>query len=155
MLLSLGVATQSLAVLVLMAAWFAALRWRGYQSGWAGTRYKALQLGLILLSLATLGMLLGTIPQGLLSEPNMRIYPEHYGNLSWYSDFTTGPLPQAWVVSVPMWVYRVSMLAWSLWIAFALTSWLKWGWQQLGAGGFWPEDGPKRTAAAEALTAGS
>ena len=63
-LLSLGVATQSLAVLVLMAAWFAALRWRGYQSGWAGTRYKALQLGLILLSLATLGMLLGTIPQG-------------------------------------------------------------------------------------------
>ncbi|MFO1370312.1 MAG: hypothetical protein U1F46_15065 [Marinagarivorans sp.] len=143
-LLSLGVATQSLAVLVLMAAWFAALRWRGYQSGWAGTRYKALQLGLILLSLATLGMLLGTIPQGLLSEPNMRIYPEHYGNLSWYSDFTTGPLPQAWVVSVPMWVYRVSMLAWSLWIAFALTSWLKWGWQQLGIGGFWPEDGPKK-----------
>lgn len=141
-LLSLGVATQNLSVLVILAAWFAALRWRGGQSGWAGGGYKALQVGLVCLSLLALGLLLGGIPQGLLSTPDMHIVPASYGGLAWYSDYTPGPLPEAWVVSVPMWVYRVSMLLWSLWIAFALMRWLKWGWQQLNAGGFWPADKP-------------
>lgn len=141
-LLSLGVATQNLSVLVILAAWFAALRWRGGQSGWAGGGYKALQVGLVCLSLLALGLLLGGIPQGLLSTPDMHIVPASYGGLAWYSDYTAGPLPEAWVVSVPMWVYRVSMLLWSLWIAFALMRWLKWGWQQLNAGGFWPADKP-------------
>lgn len=142
-LLSLGVATQSLSIGVILALWFAALRWRGGQSGWIGTRYKALQVGLVGLSLLALGCLLGAIPQGLLSSPDMQIRPASYGGLSWYSDYTAGLMPQAWVVSVPMWVYRVSMLLWSLWIAFALMGWLKWGWQQLNAGGFWPRDTPK------------
>ncbi len=145
-LLSLGVVTQSLGVLVVLAAWFAALRWRGLQTGWLGRRCKALQIGLVGLSLLALGLLLGAIPQGLLSAPDMQIHPANYGGLSWYSDFTSGLLPQAWVISVPMWVYRVSMLLWSLWIAFALMGWLKWGWQQLNAGGFWPGDKPKTAA---------
>ncbi|MEY4587991.1 MAG: hypothetical protein RL497_67 [Pseudomonadota bacterium] len=139
-LLSLGVATQNLGVLLVLAAWFAALTWRGQQSGWTGRRYKTLQVGLVCLSLLALGLLLGGIPQGLLSAPDMQIHPASYNGLSWYSDYTTSLLPEAWVISVPLWVYRISMLLWSLWIAFALMRWLKWGWQQLNAGGFWPGD---------------
>jgi ABC-type amino acid transport system permease subunit len=139
-LLSLGVATQNLSVLLILAAWFAALTWRGRQIGWAGRRFKALQVGLASLSLLALGLLLGGIPQGLLSAPDMQIHPAAYDGLKWYSDYTAGLLPQAWVISLPLWVYRVSMLLWSLWIAFALMRWLKWGWQQLNAGGFWPAD---------------
>lgn len=140
-LLSLGVVAQNLGILFVLAAWFAALTWRGQQSGWAGRRYKALQIGLVCLSLLALGMLISGIPQGLLSAPDMQIHPA-YDGLKWYSDYTSGLLPQAWVISVPMWVYRVSMLLWSLWIAFALMRWLKWGWQQINAGGFWPADNP-------------
>jgi hypothetical protein len=90
-------------------------------------------------------MLLSSIPQGLLSAPDMQIRPASYDGLKWYSDYTSGVLPGAWVVSVPMWVYRISMLLWSLWLAFALMRWLKWGWQQLNAGGFWPADKPAET----------
>lgn len=145
-LLSLGVVTQNLFVLLLLAVWFAALRWRGGQLHRAGRRDKFLQLALAGLSLLALGMLLSAIPQGLLSAPDMQIRPFNYDGLKWYSDYTSGPLPNAWVVSVPMWVYRVSMLLWSLWLAFALMRWLKWGWQQLNAGGFWPADKAAETS---------
>lgn len=145
-LLSLGVVAQNLLILLLLAVWFAALRWRGGQLHRAGRRDKFLQLALAGLSLLALGMLLSAIPQGLLSAPDMQIRPFSYDGLKWYSDYTSGPLPNAWVVSVPMWVYRVSMLLWSLWLAFALMRWLKWGWQQLNAGGFWPADKAAETS---------
>jgi len=33
----------------------------------------------------------------------------------------------AWVISVPLLVYRLAMLAWALWLALALLRWLRWG----------------------------
>jgi hypothetical protein len=29
------------------------------------------------------------------------------------------------------------MLAWALWLAFALLDWLKWGWRRYSEGGLW------------------
>ncbi|MFZ0133433.1 MAG: hypothetical protein WAK95_12910 [Desulfobacterales bacterium] len=36
-------------------------------------------------------------------------------------------LPRAWVISIPMTVYRIAMLAWALWVSFWLVGILKWG----------------------------
>jgi hypothetical protein len=41
------------------------------------------------------------------------------------------------VVSVPLWFYRLAMLAWSLWLVFALLRWIAWGWRCYGTGGSW------------------
>jgi hypothetical protein len=41
------------------------------------------------------------------------------------------------VFSVSIWLYRLAMLAWSLWIAQALLGWLRWGFRQWSAGGHW------------------
>ncbi|MBR9981644.1 MAG: hypothetical protein KFF50_11505, partial [Desulfatitalea sp.] len=57
--------------------------------------------------------------------------------LHWTQDHMTGALPQPWVLSLPVWVYRLLMLAWSLWLALALLKWLKWGWQCIGHDGLW------------------
>ena len=46
-------------------------------------------------------------------------------------------LATAWVLSVPLLVYRLLMLLWSLWLAFALLRWLKWGWQAYSTHGLW------------------
>jgi hypothetical protein len=61
-------------------------------------------------------------------------------------------LPQASVFSVPLWVYRVAMLLWSMWLVFALLRWIKWGWQ-IFAGGDWWRSNPKTapTAAAKII----
>jgi hypothetical protein len=41
------------------------------------------------------------------------------------------------VLSVPLLVYRLAMLAWALWIAQALVGWLRWGWRCFSAGELW------------------
>ena len=40
-------------------------------------------------------------------------------------------------ISVPLLVYRVAMLLWALWIAFALLRWLRWGFRAFIQGGLW------------------
>jgi hypothetical protein len=38
---------------------------------------------------------------------------------------------------VPMWVYRIAMLAWALWLAMAVLRWMKWALRAWTAGGWW------------------
>ena len=48
-----------------------------------------------------------------------------------------GKTAGARVVSLPLFVYRLAMLAWALWLALAVLRWLKWGWECLNDGGLW------------------
>ncbi len=157
-LLSLGVCTVNLFILALMAGWFVALHLRGRTNPLPhGRRFKALQASLFTLSVVALGSLLLSIPSGLLSAPNMHIVGIESANfgdsLTWYHDQTTGPMPSAWVISLPMWCYRAAILVWALWLALALLRWVTWAWVQLGVGGYWyrpmpakPEDKTEMTA---------
>jgi hypothetical protein len=54
------------------------------------------------------------------------------------------------VLSVSIWFYRLLMLAWALWLATALIRWLKWGWDQFGAGGLWKRS-PKKAKARDTV----
>jgi hypothetical protein len=46
-------------------------------------------------------------------------------------------LPVATAFTVPMWIYKVLILAWALWLSFALLRWLPWVWQRFSSDGFW------------------
>jgi hypothetical protein len=63
--------------------------------------------------------------------------------LNWTQDRIATVLPRPWVVSLPVWVYRCLMLAWSLWLALSLLAWLKWGWQCYAKDGLWRKKPPK------------
>jgi hypothetical protein len=41
------------------------------------------------------------------------------------------------VLSVPLWGWRVAMVAWFGWLAVSLVAWGKWGYQVLTEGGLW------------------
>ena len=94
---------------------------------------------LALTTVAALIALAASVPLGLLGTPEMHIV----GNGSsaydyhWFQDQTRGALPEAFVVSAPMWLYRVVMLAWSLWLALAIVRWVRWGWAAFATGGTW------------------
>jgi hypothetical protein len=104
--------------------------------------YNALQAVLALFSVIAVGMFAASVPYGLLGEPEM--YVAGNGStahaLSWYQDQAEAGLPEAWVISLPLWLYRVAMLAWSLWLAFALVRWIRWAWECWTAGGAWRRD---------------
>ncbi|WP_455207917.1 hypothetical protein [Kaarinaea lacus] len=101
--------------------------------------FNTIQVGLAMLTVIALMVLFYAIQQGLLGRPDMQIA----GNgstayiLNWYQDQVQETLPNIWVLSVPLSVYRVLMLLWALWLAYSLLGWLRWAWQQYAIDGYW------------------
>ena len=141
LLLGLGLSTFSWSVMLLAVVWMMAMRWRERVSieGLGRSTFNALQVLLIALTLIAVFGLITAIPYGLLASPDMRIAGagQFMGNLSWFTDQAANQLPSAWVVSVSLWWYKAAMLAWALWLAFALTRWLPYAWRALNAGSLW------------------
>jgi hypothetical protein len=141
LLLGLGLSTFSWSVMLMAVLWMMAMRWREALStdGLGRSTFNALQVALIGLTLIAVVGLITAIPYGLLASPDMRIAGsgQTMGNLSWFTDQSADQLPNAWVVSVSLWWYKAAMLAWALWLAFALTRWLPFAWRALNAGTLW------------------
>jgi hypothetical protein len=137
--LSLGLTQVSLAEALAVAAWPLALGWRRRNPSKGAVAFDAAQLALGVWTVLALVLLFHAIERGLLGLPEMQIT----GNgsvaerLVWDLDRTAGSLPRPVAVSVPLFVYRLAMLAWSLWLARAALTWLRWGWECLGEGGLW------------------
>lgn len=141
LLLGVGLTQTSAWVGLVIAGWLLALggRTRLDAAALSRWRFNLLQIALFLLTLFALAMLFEAIKHGLLGYPEMQIA----GNgstawdLRWYQDRSTAVLPRAWILSVPLWVYRALMLGWALWLAFALLRWLRKGWEAMNQGGLW------------------
>jgi hypothetical protein len=123
----------------IVAAFVFALALRGKrqpQSAWA---FDALQLLLFVWALVSLGLLYVAIHQGLLFRPDMQV--EGGGSsdelLRWYADRVTSDTPSAGVLSLPMWLYRVAMLLWALWLAASLVRGVAPAWRAFSEGGAW------------------
>ena len=92
-----------------------------------------------LLTLFALASLISAIPQGLLGSPDMHVA----GNgstaqvLEWFADRSADALPQVTAISVPLWVYKLLMLAWALWLANALSGWLRDAFAAWTKDGYW------------------
>lgn len=146
LLLAVGMSTVSAAGSLLVVLWFFALEGRRRMAMPASRlRFNLIQLGLALLSLLALATLLAVIPESLLAAPDMQVTGNGSHNYfyQWYQDRSGETLPRALVVSVSLWFYRLAMLAWSLWLVFALLRWIAWGWRSYGEGGLWRRPAPK------------
>jgi len=138
-LLGLGLATLSPTVIAIPVVWFACLYLRmehPRQGRWA---FNASQVGLALLTLVTFMVLYSAVHHGLILHPNMNVQGNSSSNfmLQWYLNRAGTALPQPSVVSLPLWAWRLFMLAWSSWLVFALLGWLRWGWSCFEKDGLW------------------
>lgn len=143
-LLSLGLSLANLPATLLVAVWVIALRFRGeivvsLPQQWLK---NLLQISTAMLSFLTIITLVASVPFALLGSPDMQVQGNGSTAYSynWFTDQTSSVLPSAWVLSVPMWVYRAMMLIWSLWLAFALIRWVPWAWQQWSTPAMWYKD---------------
>jgi hypothetical protein len=139
-LLSLGLTQVPVAVSLVVVGWFLLLGWRReHGAAQPATIFGLLQLLVIFATLAALAGLVYAIQQGLLGLPEMQIA----GNgstaylLQWFQDISGEGLPQVSVYSAPLYVYRIAMLLWALWLARAALGWLRWGWESFATGGLW------------------
>lgn len=138
-LLSLGLTQVPIVVAALVAGWLLALGWRQRQPELSPVWFNLRQLLLAGWTLVALIGLLASIHEGLLGAPDMQIEGNGSSStlLRWFDDHAASALPQASILSVPMMAYRVAMLAWSLWLALSLLSWLKRGFAAFSIGGLW------------------
>jgi hypothetical protein len=140
LLLGLGFSTFAWPALALIVVWLLACgareRWDGKAPWW---QYNLVQLAFAGLTVIALGTIVTNLPSGLLGVPDMHVAGNNsYGNaLRWFADQSTTVLPTASALSVPMWVYKVFILGWALWLSFALLRWLPWVWRCFSSQGYW------------------
>ncbi|MEO8460778.1 MAG: hypothetical protein ABI451_09635 [Dokdonella sp.] len=146
LLLGLGFSTFSWLALLIVILWLCALDWRARESMTArDSMFNPVQIGLAVLTVVALFYLFAGIRNGLLGAPDMVVTGNgSYAHaLHWFTDRSTDELPVAHVITLPLWCYRVAMLAWSLWLAWSLVGWLRRGFAAWMAGGYWAMRTPK------------
>jgi hypothetical protein len=138
-LLGIGMSMSNLAAGLIVAGWLIALNFREKGEKLEDRQFNAMQVGLVILTVAAVASLVFAISKGLLCHPDMNITGNgsHSSLLRWYQDVSDPTVPQAWLFSIPMFTYRIAMLAWALWISFWLVGILKWGWQQFTTPKIW------------------
>jgi hypothetical protein len=146
LLLALGFSTFSWGALLVVVAWLFAFHWREHgEPSRVRWRFNLGQVALLLLTAVALLALASAIPQGLLGQPDMHVTGDGSSaqSLQWFADRSVDALPQASAISLPLWVYKVLMLAWALWLANALIGWLRDGFAAWTKNGYWRASPPK------------
>jgi hypothetical protein len=139
-LLGLGLSLFSWGAALLVAfcflAWEARRRLEEELPPW---RFNAVQISLAALSVAALVCLLLAVRAGLAGTPALGVtgYGSTSEELRWFADRTAGPLPQASAVTLPLWLFRLGMAGWTLWLAATLPGLVRWGWSCFTTGGVW------------------
>ncbi len=136
LLLGAGMTQVPLAAAVVVVLWLLVLSGRHH---WRPRRWWSYDLGQLLLfgwGLIVLGILYGAIHAGLLVQPDMQVLGPGSGGstLYWYVERAQDALPRPWLLWLPLWVWRLLMLLWSLWLAARLLRWLPWCWQRFTLG---------------------
>jgi hypothetical protein len=138
-LLALGLTQVPLPVAGIVFGWFFIIAFQHRDRPERPLWFNARQLLLLALTLVFLGCLFGAVYDSLLSTPNMEVAGPGSSErlLRWYVDRTPGTLPDVWVLTTSLWVWRCVMLLWALWLAHELVGWLQWAWQEFSSAGVW------------------
>jgi hypothetical protein len=140
LLLSIGFSMFSWFALAWVVIWLLACgarqRWDIKLNWW---RFNAIQVAIAVLTVIAMASIIVSLQVGLLGTPDMSVAGNNsYGNsLHWFADRSESVLPTAYAFAVPMWSYKVMILAWALWLSFALLKWLPWAWDSFSKHGFW------------------
>jgi hypothetical protein len=140
LLLSLGLTQVSPVMAILIVGWLLTLGLRGNYA--LPDKWLSFNFAQVLLAIWTLVALVGlyfAVERGLLGIPKMQIAGNGSTSflLHWTQDRIGEFLPRPSVIALPLWVFHLLMLFWSLWLALYLLKWLKWGWQCYVSGGIW------------------
>ncbi len=126
----------ALTVLAFIVAVSARDRWGQVLTTW---RFDLMQVVFALFAVAAIATLFEAVHNGLLGRPSMLVFGNGSTDtlLRWYQDRMTDTTPAATVISLPLWVWRVAMLAWSVWLALTVVRVAGWTWQAFASGGRW------------------
>ena len=138
-LMGLGLTQIPPGLTVVIVLWLVALSLRGQRTFDRWWLHLWVQLALLGMTFAALGVLYGAVYQGLIADPDLGVRGagSRGSMLRWFVDQSDSALPRPGVFWLPLWCWRIAMLLWALWLSARLLRWLRWGWDQLSHGGLW------------------
>lgn len=139
-LLGVGLVQSSVSAAFFVIGWFVLLALRRNYIAASPWRFNLFQLLLLVFTFLAASALLSALRQGLLGYPEMLVTGNDSNafSLRWYLDRMDGTTPSVEFFSIPVFAYRLMMLAWALWLAISLTKWVRWAWNCIAAGGaYW------------------
>lgn len=139
MLLVLGLTQIPVPVALIIVGWFFILAWRKKKPPHHFFWHNSLQIVIGMWTLGALVCLFAAVYSGLAVQPDMQVSGASSSDteLIWYVDRIDGSMPQPWVLSLPDLAWKVLMLLWSLWLAWSLVKWSRWGWKAFSRGRLW------------------
>jgi hypothetical protein len=139
LLLGLGLTQIDAVAALCVVGYFYFMAYRERTSQLSPWRHNLLQVVFVLWIIAFVSALFDAVQSGLLVQPDMQVMGagSSGSSLQWYVDDSGTALPTPTLISVPLWVYRVLMLAWSLWLARQLLRWAPAAYRAFSAGGLW------------------
>lgn len=142
LLLGFGFSTASWVALLVVVAWLFLLDWRERWQTSSAALFNLAQIGIALFSVPVMFCLVGAVYAGLLGDPDMSVTGNgsYARALRWFADQAPALLPQAGALTLPLWLHKLAMLAWALWLASALVGWLRWAFAAWTRGGYWRND---------------
>lgn len=138
-LLGIGLSQIPLLAAAIVFSWFVLMQLRARSNHIAAWQFNLRQLFILGWTPIVVIILIVSVREGLLGNPDMQILgngSDAY-NLYWFMDRMQGLSPKAWLISLPLFAYRIAMLVWALWLAWSFVSWTKWGYASFKSGGFW------------------
>lgn len=154
LLLLLGF-TQFQSGMIGVVIWFSAFELRArYADRLHPYLFNLGQLSLVAGTLMFFSVVYHAVEVNLLGEVAMQVSGagSRESVLTWYVDRVEGQLPSASIYTLPLWVWQVLMLLWSLWLANRLLQWVQWAWGIFQQGGAWRSVNPTRDLEPQALT---
>ncbi|MBX3231973.1 MAG: hypothetical protein KIT84_12405 [Labilithrix sp.] len=144
MLFAIGLSQLSVVAAAIVVAWLHAVAWRERTPEVSAHGFNVRQLAIAGGAFVVVVILLVAVHQGLLGRPDMQVSGNgSYGSsLRWFTDRSGAELDAPVVVSAPMMLYRLAMLAWALWLALTVVRWMRWAFAAFGTGGFWKKPPP-------------
>jgi len=130
-LLALGLTQIPVPVSLIIVGWFFVLSWRKSKPPAHFFLHNSLQIVIGLWTLTALICLVVAVYTGLAVQPDMQVAGGGSSNteLNWYVDRVDGAMPTPLVLSFPLLTWKIIMLVWSLWLAWSLVRWARWGWK--------------------------
>lgn len=139
MLLALGLTQVPPAAAIAVVLWFLVLARRAESPPRHFLVHNGLQVILVIWAVVAMVILVISVYQGLAVQPDMQVEGAGSTNthLSWYIDRSDGTLPRPWIVSIPLFYWKLIMLAWSLWLAWSVLKWAPWTWRSISKETLW------------------
>ena len=163
-LLAVGATLANVWALIFVGGWLISVWWRSRSLlvDLTNPQYRLAQVGIIFLTVVGIFALFLTVLSALVAPANMfilqsplsdirSIYAGGHLLFNWYSDSALSSLPQPWVLSLPFWFYQIAMLAWSLWLVFALFRWVRSTFIALSAPTLWRSEPEFQAETKEAI----